>query len=58
MLEMGASKPWPEAMKVMTGEDRADASAIVEYFQPLLDWLEVQNRGQKPGWTPEKNPQQ
>jgi peptidyl-dipeptidase A len=57
MLEMGQSKPWPEAMKAMTGEDSADASAMVEYFQPLLVWLKEQNRGQKVGWTVEADPQ-
>ncbi len=51
MLELGRSKPWPEAMKAMTGTDKADASAIVEYFQPLMDWLKEQNKGQKEGWT-------
>lgn len=51
MLEMGQSKPWPEALKAMTGEDHTDASAMIEYFQPLLDWLKEQNRGQKVGWT-------
>ena len=51
MLAMGQSKPWPEALKVMTGSDKADASAIVEYFQPLLDWLKEQNKGEKEGWT-------
>ncbi len=50
MLSMGQSKPWPEALKVMTGSDKADASAIVEYFQPLLDWLKEQNKGEKEGW--------
>jgi peptidyl-dipeptidase A len=56
MLALGASKPWPEAMKAMTGEDRADASAMVEYFQPLLAWLKEQNRGVKAGWTVEPDP--
>ena len=51
MLELGASKPWPETLKVMTGSDKADASAIVEYFQPLIDWLKEQNKGEKEGWT-------
>jgi peptidyl-dipeptidase A len=51
MLELGQSKPWPAALKVMTGSDKADASAIVEYFQPLLDWLKEQNKGEKEGWT-------
>ena len=36
MLELGQSKPWPEAMRVMTGEDHADASALLEYFAPLM----------------------
>jgi peptidyl-dipeptidase A len=51
MLQLGQSKPWPEAMRVMTGEDKADASAMVEYFRPLLDWLKEQNRNEKIGWT-------
>src|SRR5580700_4272208 len=56
MLELGQSKPWPEAMKAMTGEDRIDASAMVEYFQPLLTWLKEQNKGEKTGWTVAANP--
>jgi peptidyl-dipeptidase A len=51
MLSLGCSKPWPEALKAMTGTDKADASAIVEYFQPLMDWLKEQNKGEKEGWT-------
>jgi peptidyl-dipeptidase A len=27
-----------------------DASAILEYFAPLREWLKEQNRGQKCGW--------
>ena len=44
MLELGQSKPWPEALKAMTGEDKADAGAMVEYFEPLMVWLKEQNR--------------
>ena len=58
MLELGRSKPWPEALKAMTGSDKADASAIVEYFQPLLDWLKEQNKGQTEGWKLPANPLQ
>lgn len=50
MLALGQSKPWPEALKAMTGEDKADASAMVEYFEPLLKWLKEQNKGEKLGW--------
>ncbi|MGA2712691.1 MAG: M2 family metallopeptidase [Bryobacteraceae bacterium] len=56
MLALGQSKPWPEAMKRMTGEDRIDASAMIEYFQPLLAWLKEQNRNEKTGWTVAANP--
>lgn len=51
MLELGQSKPWPEALRQMTGEDKADAGAMVEYFAPLLAWLKEQNKGATPGWT-------
>jgi peptidyl-dipeptidase A len=50
MLTVGASQPWPVALKAMTGTDRADASAIVDYFQPLLVWLRQQNAGERKGW--------
>jgi peptidyl-dipeptidase A len=51
MLEMGCSKPWPEVLKTMTGSDKADASAIIEYFQPLMDWLKEQNKSESEGWS-------
>ena len=50
MLEMGQSRPWPEAMQVVTGQREADASAILEYFAPLKKWLDEQNKGMKVGW--------
>jgi peptidyl-dipeptidase A len=50
MLEMGASKPWPEALKAFTGTDRMDASAILAYFAPLKTWLDQQNKGRQCGW--------
>lgn len=43
-------------MKVMTGEDHADASAMIEYFQPLLDWSKQQNQGPTLGWKPAADP--
>lgn len=42
MLEMGRSRPWPEALKALTGEDRMDATAIMDYFSPLREWLDLQ----------------
>jgi peptidyl-dipeptidase A len=46
MLAMGLSKPWPEALKTMTGEDKMDATAIIDYFAPLKQWLDEENRKQ------------
>lgn len=50
MLEMGASRPWPEALAAFTGETRTDASAVADYFQPLNVWLTAQNKNEKCGW--------
>jgi peptidyl-dipeptidase A len=50
MLAMGSSKPWPDALEAFTGTRQTDASAIVAYFQPLMKWLEEQNRGRPCGW--------
>ncbi len=44
MLSFGLSKPWPEAMKTMTGEDKMDATAIIDYFAPLKQWLDAENQ--------------
>ncbi|HEY7499575.1 MAG TPA: M2 family metallopeptidase [Vicinamibacterales bacterium] len=43
MLEMGASRPWPDALEAMTGQRQMDASAMAEYFAPLKAWLDEQN---------------
>ncbi|MGH9750982.1 MAG: M2 family metallopeptidase [Candidatus Polarisedimenticolia bacterium] len=49
MLEMGQSRPWPEALHALTGERRMDATAILDYFAPLKTWLDEQNKGRKVG---------
>jgi peptidyl-dipeptidase A len=50
MLSLGMSKPWPEALATLSGETKADASAIVEYFKPLRAYLQEQNKGEQCGW--------
>ncbi|SFF95565.1 peptidyl-dipeptidase A [Novosphingobium sp. CF614] len=50
MLEMGQSKPWPEALKAFTGSSQMSAKPMLEYFAPLRKWLDAQNKGQKQGW--------
>ena len=49
-MEMGLSKPWPDALKAMTGSDKMDASAVLDYFAPLKKWLDEQNKGRACGW--------
>lgn len=44
MLAMGASKPWPDALEVMTGQREVDATAVLEYFAPLKTWLDAENK--------------
>jgi peptidyl-dipeptidase A len=50
MLAMGLSKPWPEALAALTGQQQMDATAILDYFAPLKKWLDEQNAGQPVGW--------
>jgi peptidyl-dipeptidase A len=50
MLKMGASRPWPEALEVLTGQREMDASAMADYFAPLKKWLDEQNTGKAVGW--------
>jgi len=39
-------------LKAMTGQEQMDATAIVDYFAPLMKWLEEQNKknGVQVGW--------
>ncbi|MCW5569772.1 MAG: M2 family metallopeptidase [Steroidobacteraceae bacterium] len=50
MLKLGQSEPWQDTMEKLTGTRQMDASAILEYFQPLQQWLTEQNKGQVCGW--------
>lgn len=50
MLEMGLSRPWPEALEKLTGTKQMDATAIRDYFAPLQKWLDEQIKGRPVGW--------
>ncbi|GBN45332.1 Angiotensin-converting enzyme [Araneus ventricosus] len=52
VMELGSSEHWSEAMKIMTGgaTNKMDAGPILEYFQPLLEFLEEQNINETLGW--------
>jgi peptidyl-dipeptidase A len=44
LMAPGSSRPWQEVLQETTGRE-LDAQAMVEYFQPLYDWLVDQNQG-------------
>ncbi|HLT44031.1 MAG TPA: M2 family metallopeptidase [Luteimonas sp.] len=50
MLSRGASQPWQQTMRELTGGEQMDASAVLEYFSPLQEWLKQQNEGRSCGW--------
>ena len=50
MLEMGASRPWPDALEKFTGSRDMSGKAMLEYFAPLQSWLKTQNKGRDCGW--------
>jgi len=50
MLELGASKPWPEALAAFTGRQAIDGAAMLAYYAPLAAWLKEQNAGKTCGW--------
>lgn len=50
MLQKGAGQPWQATMKELTGGEQMDASAILDYFQPLMGYLKEQNAGKQCGW--------
>ncbi|MBB5705281.1 M2 family metallopeptidase [Sphingopyxis panaciterrulae] len=50
MLEMGASKPWPDALQAFTGTREMSGKAMADYFAPLKAWLDEQNKGKPSGW--------
>jgi len=50
MLEAGSSQPWPETLEKLTGTREMDATAIIDYFAPLMAYLKEQNEGRTCGW--------
>ena len=50
MLRLGASEPWQDALEKLTGTRRIDAAPIIEYFQPLMEWLSKENKSRQCGW--------
>lgn len=50
LLAAGMSRPWPDTLEAAIGQREMDATAILDYFEPLGDWLEEQNAARTCGW--------
>jgi len=50
MLQKGQSQNWQATLKELTGTEQMDATAIIDYFAPLMGWLKEKNEGQQCGW--------
>ena len=49
LLELGATRDWREVIREKTGEE-ISTRAMLEYFAPLLDYLEKENAGRDTSW--------
>jgi len=49
IMVKGATQDWRKVLRDATGEDLS-TRAMVEYYAPLLKWLEEQNKGRPIGW--------
>jgi len=50
MLEAGSSQPWQDTLETLTGTREMDATAIIDYFAPLMEYLKEQNANRSCGW--------
>merc|ERR1711936_215646 len=52
MLALGASRPWQDALEVLTGKRNMDAGPILKFFDPLYEYLQETNfnNGDQIGW--------
>lgn len=52
VFSLGSSEPWPGQLKSLTGSEKLSPSAMLNYFEPLRQFLEEELRknGETPGW--------
>jgi peptidyl-dipeptidase A len=49
IMEQGGTEDWRKVLRDATGEDLS-TRAMVDYFQPLMLWLQRENQGRPIGW--------
>jgi len=50
MLSLGQSQEWQVALEALTGTRTLSGKSMLNYYQPLKDWLDVQNTDRTCGW--------
>lgn len=52
VLKAGSSKPWMDVLQEAVGINKMDASSLMNYFEPVITWLQEQNSktGETLGW--------
>lgn len=50
MLTKGSSQPWQDTLFELTGTREMSGEPLLEYFRPLIGWLEERNAGKQCGW--------
>lgn len=49
LLSLGATRDWREVLREATGEE-VSTKAMLDYFEPLVEYLREQNAGRMIGW--------
>lgn len=49
LLSLGATRDWREVLRERTGSE-VSTTAMLEYFEPLVAYLEEENEGRQIGW--------
>jgi peptidyl-dipeptidase A len=53
VLKLGSSKPWPEQLRLLTGSPHMSAKPLIEYFAPLIKYIDQQIKNETIGWKTE-----
>ena len=49
IMAQGASRSWRDILREATGEELS-TKPMMDYFAPLMSWLQEQNAGRQKGW--------
>ena len=52
-MAMGQSLPWQDAFENLTGSRQLSGKSIMNYYAPLKEWLDEENKNRTCGWSEE-----